>query len=79
MKTKSKFTNYILPRHFASALINDDESGLSDSDIDKLNQWLAKIQPGTCVKVSDNHWFSYNNAIDNLCGDVCEYTFIIHY
>lgn len=43
-----KVNTYLLPEFWASALINDDSSGLEDEDIELMNKWFAEENPGYC-------------------------------
>lgn len=67
---------YILPAHFASALVNDDRSGLSDEDEKELDEWLEKTQPGYCMMIKDGDaWFSWHNDMNSLGATVTEFYF----
>jgi len=65
---------YVLPAHWASALINGDESGLEDSDIKELNEWEERKHPGYCVDVSEA-FFAIDNDANNMGGDVAIFLF----
>ena len=67
---------FILPAHWAAPLINGDESGLEDRDAEQLHEWLEREQPGECVDVSEESYFSWYNDATPLGGDVAEFTFI---
>lgn len=54
---KSETVEYILPSGWASALINADESGLSDEECVALGEWENAIKPGYCYAVSENSEF----------------------
>jgi len=66
---------YILPAYWASALINGDESGMEESDIARMDNWLNKNNPGSCIGCSEEQYFKHSNDATNLGGDVLEYTF----
>lgn len=67
---------YILPAIYASSLINSDESGLNDEDIEELNNWLEKEQPGTCIGCSDESYFKWGHDMKPRQGaDVLEFYF----
>lgn len=70
---------YILPAHWASALINDDYSGLSDSDHNEVVNFLFdnKERLGGCVDVSEDTWFAHSNDAHTLACDVATFTFRI--
>ena len=52
-----KTTDYTLPDFWASALINDDATGLTDEEHEQLNDWLLQAKPGVCINVSDEPEF----------------------
>lgn len=70
-----KFIEYTLPSHWACALINDDESGMTDEDIQEMNQWLDFVKPGYCVGCSDESEFKHRCDADVLSCDCLKYTF----
>jgi hypothetical protein len=81
MKTKTlsyqrKINTYLLPLHFAAALINDDESGLEDSEVQEICDWLKRIKPGYCVNVSDDCSFEISNDLNSLAQDCAHFDFI---
>lgn len=65
---------YILPVYWASAIINGDDSGLSEEDIQQLNDWSEKEGHPNIVSVGEESYFSHSNDATNLGGDVAEYT-----
>lgn len=73
-----------LPVFWASALVNSDESGMQDSEIEQLNQFVYDFceQFGSChcIDVSeDTEFMIYHDAIQYgiLACDVAEFTFSI--
>lgn len=71
-------TTYTLPDFWASALINDDATGLSDAEHEQLNEWLLDYKPGHCIAVSDDPEFCHrHDATDAgvLACDCLTYTF----
>lgn len=70
-----KTSTYILPAHWASALINGDTSGMEDAEEKELDDWLALEQPGYCVDCEDNVGFSWHNDATALGGDCMTFTF----
>jgi len=72
-----KTIKFTLPDFWASALINDDASGLDDDEHDQLNEWLLNVKPGHCLSVSDEYKFTkYHDARDYvLACDCLEYIF----
>jgi hypothetical protein len=74
MKTQT----YTLPDFWASALINDDASGLTDEEHEQLNDWLEDYKPGFCVNVSEDTQFTkWHDARDAgvLACNCLEFTF----
>jgi hypothetical protein len=73
-----KTVTYILPAYWASALVNDDYSGLEELDHQEIEKFLFahKGDIGTCVGVSEDQYFSHTNDAHTLAGDVAEFTFI---
>jgi hypothetical protein len=68
---------YTLPIYWASYLINGDASGLEDNEQEEIDAWMESEEPGDCVDVGEDYWFSsHNDAHTNLAGDVAEYTFL---
>ena len=68
---------YILPVYWASYLINADDSGLSEDELDVINEWLIQENNPDFVDVSEDSWFSWHNDVNLVGGDVAEYTAII--
>jgi hypothetical protein len=67
---------YTLPSVYASALVNDDWSGLDKEGREELIKWLDETRPGYCFGISDgDSWFSWGNDMNSLGADVCEYYF----
>lgn len=66
-------TAYKLPSFWASALINCDESGMSDKDIEQMELWLEKNSPGYCIGVSDDEseFVTYHDASQNILACDC--------
>ena len=72
----NQFETYTLPEYWASALINGDESGLSDSESKELNQWLDDTKPGYCVSVDGESFFTqYHDAPGVLACNCLKFTF----
>ena len=67
-----KVETYTLPAHWASALINDDSSGMSDDEIDALNNWYESNNPGYCTGCSDEPLIV---RFDGLITECLEFTF----
>ena len=77
-----KTTDYELPSHWASALINDDWTGLEDDEIKQINDvlgWLG-LKSYFCLDVADDHGFHrapsyYPASYGLLDGDYSTFTF----
>jgi hypothetical protein len=64
MTTKRiKTETYHLPSYWASALINADESGLTDQEQSDINKWVADTKPGYCVGCSEDSYFGQFNGL----------------
>lgn len=62
-----------LPAYWASALINNDMSGLSNTEYQLLDRWLtANPEYGDCLSCSDE---SFTQRYDGLLTDCLEYVF----
>lgn len=68
-----KTDTYSLPAHWATALINADTSGLSDSEEQELNTWLEDVKPGYCVGCNEEPYFG---RFGGMGCDLLEYQFI---
>lgn len=74
---KDKIT-YTLPACWASYLINGDGSGLVDSEMTQICDFLEREQLGSCIGCSDESWFARrNDSGDGLAGDVMTFTFFV--
>lgn len=72
---------YLLPAHWASALINADTTGLEGEEEEELNHWLTTTAPGCCIGCTDSPSFTtWHDARPHvLACDCLEYTFqVIH-
>lgn len=64
--------NYILPMHWASALTNNDWSGLElDGDADNLRRWLEAEQPGSCLSCTDQLIITRHHDARNVVPVLC--------
>lgn len=71
-------TTYVLPAHWAPALINDDWSGLEDDDAADLQIFLDSEDLGHAIDVSHEPFFAkYHDAepYHVLACDCLEFTF----
>jgi hypothetical protein len=69
-------TTYRIPAYYASALVNDDWSGLTDEDEKELRGWLETEQPGYCCMPDGDAFFAHSNDINRLGSDCYDVTFI---
>ena len=77
-----KTTDYELPSYWASALINDDWSGLGDDEIKQINDvlgWLG-LKAYFCLDVADDQGLRrcpsyYPASYGLLDGDYSTFTF----
>ena len=69
MKTET----YVLPSHWASALINDDYSGYTDEEAMEIKDFCEDLGP--CLDVTDEEEFSWTNDANGLGGSVATFTF----
>jgi hypothetical protein len=77
-ENKDDLIGYDIPEWAVSALINGDDSGLSDEDIQKLNKFEQEVvsQYGNAhfmagdMESEDNLGFMRSNDIDNLGSNV---------
>jgi hypothetical protein len=67
---------YTLPSHWACPLINGDESGLNDSEIEEITTFLETIPGFYCTGVSEESDFRYSNDANNMGGDCYVFTFL---
>jgi len=67
---------YNLPSFWASALINDDWTGLTDEDALELNAFIERVQPGPCIdsEYKGFHWIHDASPYVLAC-DCCAFTF----
>ncbi len=62
---------FVLPAHFASALINADESGLSDTESQLLRDFVHKNCNGLCVGCSDDQFFTSRHDMPRIGAAEC--------
>lgn len=59
------FETFLLPTHWAGALLYADESGLDDDECAEINEWLAnRPELGLCVGCGDTSEFNWRFACD---------------
>jgi hypothetical protein len=77
-ENKDDLIDYDIPEWALSSLINGDDSGLEDEDIEKINKFNQKVisQYGNAnfmmgdMEGEDNLGFMHSNDIDNLGSNV---------
>ena len=62
---------FILPAHFAAALINADESGLSDEESQLLRDFVHEKCSGLCVGCSEDQFFTACHDMPRIGASVC--------
>jgi hypothetical protein len=77
MSVTTKFDTVDLYSHWASALVNDDWSGLDDNDAQELRDALLEldISSSKFVDVSSDTFFGSPDCL-GLQGDLATYTYI---
>ena len=70
---------YTLPAHWASSLINGDDSGLDDGEALEILDWL-KGHPwlGNCLDCKNEDECSWGNDANDLLCTTAEFTFSVH-
>lgn len=69
MKTET----YVLPLHWASALINGDESGLTEEEVLEIKDFCRNL--GSCLDMADENEFSWTNDANSFGGAVATFHF----
>ena len=78
-----KTTEFTLPSHWASALINDDWTGYEDDEIQQIQdvlQWLG-LKSYYCFDLVEDHGFMqcpsyYSSTYGLLDGDYSTFSFV---
>jgi|SRR5882762_48225 len=68
-----RISKYIIPSYWTSALYDADYSNMLDTEIDQLNDWLAKNDPGNIIDIDYRETYM---QFENLGHTVVECTFI---
>lgn len=77
-RTRLRPVKYTLPIYWASYLINDDASGITEEDRKQADLFIDKNElPSPCGVSEETHFSKYNDANTGLGGEVAEYTFLI--
>lgn len=63
---------FVLPAYFASALINADESGLSEEEIQLLRDFVQENCGGLCVGCSDDQFFTQHHEFKIIGACDCK-------
>ncbi len=70
---------YILPAYWASTLINNDNSGLTDAEENEINKFVVTHREEdcmfNCIDCSNESYFASRNDANSMGGDVMEFTF----
>lgn len=67
---------FTLPAHWASALINGDESGLTDEECTEIAGWLeSHPELGECISCDDDPEFRTKNDAGTLACDCLTFEF----
>lgn len=69
---KKNINTYILPAHLACYLINNDPSGLTESEITEIDQFLNR-ENITVLTCEESEFFSHTNDLNNLGCTCLEY------
>ena len=71
-----KVSEYVLPAHWASGLINDDWTEYSDEEEAEIAFWLEYNSPGYCSGCTIEPEFCKNHDGGTLAADCLTFTFI---
>ena len=77
--TSNELMELTLPDHWASPLINGDETGLSDEEYESFNEFCDnELQGLHCLDVKDDSTFvKYHDAMQYaLAGDCSTFVFL---
>lgn len=67
---------FVLPAHFASALINADESGLNEEERQLLNEFVTENCKDICASCSEESFFTDNHDLNGIgAADCLEFYF----
>jgi len=75
---KIETVTYTLPAFWACALINSDESGMSNDESEAMQAWLDSEAVGACVGVGDTEFFApwHDDIAFALPCSCLEFTFL---
>jgi hypothetical protein len=62
---------FVLPAHFAAALINTDESGLSEEESQLLHDFVHEKCSGLCVGCSEDQFFTTCHDMPRIGASEC--------
>ena len=79
MKIKEKI-EWKIPAYYASAIINNDYSGLSEQEEKELNDFIKKNIEGdlTLEDMNQEPYFSWSNDVNALGSDVLDFVELIY-
>jgi hypothetical protein len=66
--------NFVLPAHFASFLVNGNSTSLELEEVSDMVAFTEKHNLLNCIDCSEQY-FSWRNDLNDLGGDVMEFTF----
>lgn len=66
---------HTLPAYWASYLINGDDSGLTESEIKRINRYCKAHNLGAALSIENEGEFSWTNDANELAGAVVDYVF----
>ncbi len=78
MKEEDSMQTYILPARWASAIVNNDWTGLDEEDTAVLRKWLDNNRPGSCLSCSESSFFMKTHDAMNespFAADCLEFVF----
>lgn len=74
---KYETETYVLPAHWACAIINGDTSGMEDEEIEVMDDWFKQNGQPNIVSCDGEPYFSHSNEACTLACDVFDYTALI--
>lgn len=74
---KIEIETYTLPEYWASALVNNDYSGMDAEEVLEIQEFLEGVAPSYPVSCSEEPFFQWSNDANSLGANCLEYTFLI--
>lgn len=76
---KIEIEEFTLPAHWASFLVNGDDSGLERADRQEIEEWERRVERRGwsfhCVDVSEDTFFARRNDANTLGATCARFTF----